>query len=43
MMECIEFGGCGVAYELRTCVLDKLHIGYPESLASAGRMMGVRG
>ncbi|WP_345810949.1 hypothetical protein AAGS40_09080 [Paraburkholderia sp. PREW-6R] len=39
--EYIDFGEYGVAYELLTCVLDKQQAAHPESLTSAGKMMGM--
>ncbi|MEX3977776.1 hypothetical protein AB4Y45_02195 [Paraburkholderia sp. EG287A] len=39
--EYIDFGEYGVAYELLTCVLDKLQIAHPEPLLAAGKMMGM--
>ncbi|WP_433705529.1 hypothetical protein [Paraburkholderia sacchari] len=39
--EYIDFGEYGVAYELLTCILDKLQIAYPESLTAAGKTMGM--
>ncbi len=39
--EYIDFGEYGVAYELLTCVLDKQQRVHPESLKTAGKMMGM--